>query len=101
MHRIPLAHAFCNGLIKAFWNLMSRPESTVLKVGNDIRLTKAQIAKIKEKVKELRGTTCFTGSLPDIIRCALAATTPCTRKNHLKYACCSLSIWVIVLGVPT
>lgn len=69
MHRIPLAHAFCNGLIKGFWALMARSGKRVLRWGDDIILSKEARAVIKRKVQELRGTTCFTAALPDIIQC--------------------------------
>lgn len=68
MHRIPLAHAFCNGLIKGFWALMSRSGKIPLRCGDDIILTKTQLKAIKQRVQELRATTCFTSALPDIIQ---------------------------------
>lgn len=70
MHRIPVAHAFCNGLIKGFWALMSRNPKMVLRVGNDIILSAEARQIIREKVKELRGTTCFTAAMPDIVQYA-------------------------------
>lgn len=72
MHRIPLAHAFCNGLIKGFWALMSRNGKVPLRHGNDIILSKKTRELIRQKVKELRGTTCFTAAMPDIIKCGAA-----------------------------
>lgn len=73
MHRIPVAHAFCNGLVKGFWGLMSRNPKVELSVGNDIILSPQTRKTIAAKVKELRGTTSFTSALPDIIKCASAA----------------------------
>lgn len=74
MHRIPLAHAFCNGLIKGFWALMARSGKVPLRQGNDIILSRDARKAIKAQVAELRGTTCFTAALPDIVQCALDAT---------------------------
>lgn len=70
MHRVPLAHAFANGLIKGFWALMARSGKVPLAFGNDIILTADQKAFIKAKVVELQGTSCYTAALPDLIQCA-------------------------------
>lgn len=72
MYRIPLAHAFCNGFVKGFWQVMSRSSKVALQDGNDIILSQEARNNIRDKVKELRGTTCFSAAMPDIIKCARA-----------------------------
>lgn len=54
---------------------MSRSSKVALQDGNDIILSQEARNNIRDKVKELRGTTCFTAAMPDIIKCARAWLT--------------------------
>lgn len=68
MHRIPLPHAFCNGLVKGFWGLVPRNPKVELAAGNDIVLSPQLRKNISEKVQELRGTTNYTSAMPGIVK---------------------------------
>lgn len=80
MHRFSTVHGFCNGLIKGFWNTMARATSVVLKQGDDLRITREQMDYVRQKAKELRGTSCYTADLPDILKCAILALD---NTNHI------------------
>lgn len=108
MHRIPMAHAFCNGLVKGFWGLMSRNPKVELAMGNDIILSPQARKNIAAKVADLRGTSCFTSAMPDIVKyapqhghsvhlqtdldepcnncCFFCSGTNCTMEDKLTWA---------------
>lgn len=73
-HRIGVAHAFLNGLVKGFWGLVGREEKTKLKVGDDIRLTDAHKAAIAANVQKMRGTSSYSSALANILKYDLAHT---------------------------
>jgi hypothetical protein len=77
--RIPVAHTFCNGLIKGFWRLVAREKTVVLAHGNDLILSQENRATIRRRAREMRATSAFTGPLPDIIQCAPDCTTHLCR----------------------
>lgn len=98
-----VAHGFLNGLVKGFWSLVARPAKKVLAFGDDIRLTDDQHAIIRRRVQELRGTTCFTSSLPDLLQCVFAFVLHLcfciaySSKDHVGIALMPLSFVCMVL----
>ena len=76
--RIPVGHASVLGVIKPFWEQHLRPAKTTLDTGDDIRITTAQRATMKERHRQLVSTSCYNINLPDIVSCASATHICCS-----------------------
>lgn len=89
--RVPVGHASVLGVIKPFWEQHLRPAKTTLDTGDDIRITTAQKATMKERHRQLVSTSCYNINLPDIITCA---PTQCLR--HSSVTCRGQALGTIV-----
>lgn len=70
--RIPLAHAFLNGLVMGFWKVVSRDDKTnsSFTCGADVRLSAEAKEKIAANVERMAPTSAFSSTFKNILTCA-------------------------------
>jgi len=102
-HRIPTAHAFLNGLVKGFWKLMCRNPNIHLPVGDHLIVDRDLCKRVSSRVKELRGTSCHTSSMPDIKYVRTTPMSGCKFSTMPTGVCVRLiqhSVVQLVVAVP-